>query len=213
MDNGLRWISDAYDLGYTVVLCEGISPAEMLSRMGFAEDRVCPLSYEEVEEIMFLGDDGTVADLEFIDPEDEESAARLERCGFLAQPESIVRAGGSGGWAYSIEPHFANSSDEELLAALSRDTRVFALHNNGGKGFTTASFASFGVVHCSFEIGAPWDVPEVMPEELSDFVAPGEGDEEKDDEAFLRFLEQKYGISIPEAEVVWQPLLSGAFPG
>lgn len=212
MTNGLRWISDAYDMGYTVVLCEGISPEEVLSRMGFTEDRVFPLSYDEADGIVLLRDDETVSDLEFIDPEDEETAERLERGGFLSRPRSIVRVGGSGGWAYSLERFFANSSDDELLAALSKDTRVFALHRNGGKAFSVASFASYGVVHCSFEIGAPWDVPDVMPAELSEFVAPGEDEDEMDDEAFLRFLEQKYGIGIPEAEVVCQPLLSGAFP-
>ncbi|TJZ56850.1 hypothetical protein FCH28_04860 [Streptomyces piniterrae] len=210
MTNGLRWISEAYDMGYTVVLCEGISPEEMLSRMGFAEDQVFPLSRDQADDILCLDDEGTASDLEFIDPEDEETIERLERCGFLSRPESIVRVGGHGGWAYALEAFFANSSDEELLASLSKDTRVFALHCNGGKGFGVASFASFGVVHCSFEIGAPWDVPDVMPEELTEFVAPE--DDEPDAVAFLRFLETTYGIYVPWSEAETEARLSAAFP-
>ncbi|WP_239131766.1 DUF6461 domain-containing protein [Streptomyces griseus] len=51
MANGLRWISTAYDLGYTFTLCEGIGPRDLLARMGAEPHHLHELSDDVVAEL------------------------------------------------------------------------------------------------------------------------------------------------------------------
>ncbi|MEU1047758.1 hypothetical protein ABZ400_21690 [Streptomyces sp. NPDC005897] len=43
-ENGLRWIADAYGIGFTLTLSEGLSPLELLCRVGAEERHVVPLT-------------------------------------------------------------------------------------------------------------------------------------------------------------------------
>ncbi|MEU7734385.1 hypothetical protein AB0B51_14795 [Streptomyces griseus] len=120
--NGLRWISTAYDLGYTFTLCEGIGPRDLLARMGAEPHHLHELSDDVVAELQMRPEDGHLSDLDFLDREDESLVARLTEAGFLSHPAVLVRAGAVPGWAYAIEN--ITSRAPAHLAALSHGTRV-----------------------------------------------------------------------------------------
>lgn len=203
MDNGLRWIA-GYDVGYTFTLCQGITPHELLVRIGAEPHQIHELTGLAVQELLMWPEDGHLGDLEFLDPEDEALVAQLTDAGFLSQPDAIVRAGAVRGWAYAIESY--SSRSRYHLGALSRGTRAYTVFRSGA-GMQRVGHAVDGRVMSDYEPQEPGECTVPMDEQVPGFIYTGE---EAPDVAFLGFLERELGVHVD-----WQdtsaPLPTAAF--
>ncbi|OPG05541.1 hypothetical protein B1R27_21020 [Streptomyces sp. GKU 895] len=205
--NGLRWIADAYDVGFTLTLSEGLSPYELLRGIGAEEPHVVPLTRSAAYELLTRNADDHISDLDFLDWEDEAEVARLADGGFLPDPpDTIVRAGSVAGWAYALEEFQCRTGT--YLAALSRAGRAFSIHRNA-KGFSRVGYALHGEPVTSFEPGLPHLTNGVPAEAALGFVV---GADEPGDVAFLRFLEAESDLWIPWEETEAE-LPAAAFTG
>ncbi|MFD4525050.1 DUF6461 domain-containing protein [Streptomyces sp. NPDC058470] len=204
MENGLRWIADAYDGGYTFTLCEGITPQELLVRMGAEPSHVHELTDHAVAELHFRPEDGHLSDLGFLDREDEDLVARLEEAGFLSHPQVIVRAGAVPGWAYAIESFSSRATN--CLVPLSRGTRAYTMFRSGA-GMQQVGYARAGEVVAYYEPRASGQEHTTPEAEVPGFTYTAD---ELPDIAFLRFLEQELGICIAWEETL-TPLPTAAF--
>ncbi|WP_053748207.1 hypothetical protein [Streptomyces sp. MMG1533] len=132
--NGLRWIADAYSTSFTLTLSEGLSPYELLRRVGAEERHLVPLTRSAAYELLLRDEEDHISDLDFLDWEDEAAVARLTSAGFLpAPPHTVVRAGSVAGWAYALEEFHCRTGP--YLVALSERGRAFCVHRNA-KGFS-----------------------------------------------------------------------------
>jgi len=193
--NGLRWTADAYDVGFTLTLSEGLSPRELLHSIGAEDPHIVPLTRFAAYGLLTRDADDHISDLDFLDWEDEAEVARLTDGGFLPDPpDTIVRAGAVAGWAYALEEFRCRT--DTYLAALSQRGRAFSIHRNA-KGFSRIGYAFQGESVTSFEPGLPHLTNGVPPETALGFVAGGD---EPGDVAFLRFLEVELGLWIPWEE-------------
>ncbi|MFC9844299.1 DUF6461 domain-containing protein [Streptomyces sp. NPDC060223] len=204
MENGLRWIADVYDVGYTFTLCEGITPQELLVRMGAEPSHIHELTDHAVSELQFWPEDGHLSDLEFLDREDEDLLARLEEAGFLSQPQVIVRAGAVPGWAYAIESFSSRATN--YLGPLSHGTRAFTVFRSGA-GMQQVGYARAGEVVAYYEPRASSQAPTATEASVPGFTYTAD---ELPDIAFLRFLERELGVYIPWEETL-TPLPTAAF--
>lgn len=193
-----------YDVGYTFTLCEGITPQELLVRMGADPSHIHELTEHAVAELQFRSEDGHPSDLEFLDWEDEDLVARLEEAGFLSHPDSIVRAGAVPGWAYAIENFSSRATS--CLGALSQGTRTYTVFRSGA-GMQQVGYARAGQVLAYYEPQKPSQSRSSAEPEVPGFTYRGE---ELPDIAFLRFLEQELGIYVPWEETL-APLPTAAF--
>ncbi|MFK0149098.1 DUF6461 domain-containing protein [Streptomyces griseus] len=202
--NGLRWISTAYDLGYTFTLCEGIGPRDLLARMGAEPHHLHELSDDVVAELQMRPEDGHLSDLDFLDREDESLVARLTEAGFLSHPAVLVRAGAVPGWAYAIEN--ITSRAPAHLAALSHGTRAYTVFRSVN-GEHEVGYAVNGRVLAYYQ-------PQVGHSAGAggEPGVPGFGycGEELPDVTFLRFLEREHGIHV-SWEAFRAPLPTAAF--
>lgn len=204
-ENGLRWISDAYGTSFTLVLSEGLSPYELLCRVGAEERHIVALTRSAAYELLLRDEGDHISDLEFLDWEDEVAVARLTSAGFLpAPPATIVRAGSVAGWAYALEEFHCHTGT--YLASLSERGRAFCVHRNA-KGFSRVDHARHGDVVASFEPGLPHLTNGVRAEAALGFVHSGD---EPAEVGFLRFLEGELGIHLPWNETEGE-LPSAAF--
>ncbi|MFJ5281105.1 DUF6461 domain-containing protein [Streptomyces parvulus] len=193
--NGLRWIAQAYGDSFTLTLAEGLSPCELLCRVGAEERSIVPLTRSAAYELLLRDEADHVSDLEFLDWEDEAQVDRLTSAGFLpAPPKTIVRAGSVAGWAYALEEFHCRTG--AYLAALSERGRAFCVHRNA-KGFSSVGHARHGEVVTSFEPGPNHLTHGAPPEVALGFVHHGD---EPGDVAFLRFLERELGVRLPREE-------------
>ncbi|WP_121745170.1 DUF6461 domain-containing protein [Streptomyces sp. E2N166] len=194
-ENGLRWITDAYSIGFSFTLSERRSPHELLCRVGAKERRIVPLTRSAAYELLLRDEADDISDLDFLDWEDEAVVAQLTSAGFLpAPPESIVRAGSVAGWAYALEEFHCRT--DTCLAALSDRGRAFRVHRNA-KGFSRVDYAYRGDMVTSFEPGLPHLTSGAPAEVALGFVHTGD---EPGDAAFLRFLESELGLYLPWEE-------------
>ncbi|MGW0912511.1 DUF6461 domain-containing protein [Streptomyces sp. NPDC002784] len=190
-ENRLRWIADAYDIGFTLTLSEGLSPYELLRAVGARDARIVPLTRSAAELLLLRQEEDHISDLDFLDWEDEAAVARLTSGGFLpTPPTTIVRAGSVAGWAYALEEHSCHTGT--CLAALSERGRAFCVHRNA-KGFSQVGYALDGQVVTFFEPGLPHLTSGAPPEEALGFVHQGDG---LGDVAFLEFLGVELGIYL-----------------
>ncbi|MFI0861982.1 DUF6461 domain-containing protein [Streptomyces smyrnaeus] len=194
-ENGLRWIADAYDTGFTFTLSEGLSPHELLRRVGAEERHIVPLTRSAAYELLLRDEEHHISDLDFLDWEDESAVAQLTDAGFLpVPPKTIVRAGSVAGWAYALEEFHGHTG--AYLAELSEQGRVFQVHRSA-KGFSLVGHACHGDAMTSFEPGMPHLTNGDPAEAALGFVYDGD---ELADVAFLRFLEGELGIHLPWEE-------------
>ncbi|MEU8350765.1 DUF6461 domain-containing protein [Streptomyces sp. NPDC048845] len=196
---GLRWTADAaqrrHGDSFTLTLGEGLSPYELLRRVGAEDRHIVPLTRGAAYELLLREEDDHISDLDFLDWEDETAVARLTSAGFLpAPPVTIVRAGSVPGWAYALEEFHCRTGRD--LAALSERGRAFCVHRDA-KGCSSVGHARRGVVVTSFEPGLPHLTKGVPAEVALGFVHDGD---EPGDVAFLRFLEDELGLHIPWEE-------------
>ncbi|MGV9453783.1 DUF6461 domain-containing protein [Streptomyces sp. NPDC003635] len=189
--NGLRWIADAYNIGFTLTLGEGLSPYELLRGVGAEDHRIVPLTRSAADELRLRQDDDHISDLDFLDWEDETAVGRLTSGGFLpTPPTTIVRAGSVPGWAYALEDSSCHTATH--LAALSERGRAFCVHRNA-TGFSRVDYARHGQLVTSFEPGLPHLTHGAPAEAALGFV---HGGQEVGDVAFLRFLEDEIGLHL-----------------
>ncbi|MFF5494085.1 DUF6461 domain-containing protein [Streptomyces aquilus] len=193
--NGLRWIADAYDVGFTLTLSEGLSPQELLHSIGAEAPHIVSLTRFAAYALLIRDADDHISDLDFLDWEDEAEVARLTDGGFLpGPPDTIVRAGSVAGWAYALEDFQCRTGT--FLAALSQRGRAFSIHRNA-KGFSRIGYALHGELVTSFEPGLPHLTNGAPADTALGFVPDGD---EPGDVAFLRFLEVELGLWIPWEE-------------
>ncbi|MFD3504393.1 DUF6461 domain-containing protein [Streptomyces sp. NPDC058678] len=191
-ESGLGWIADAYSTSFTLTLSEGLSPHELLRRVGAEERHMVLLTRSAAYELLLRDEEDHISDLDFLDWEDEAAVAQLTSAGFLpAPPDTIVRAGSVAGWAYALEEFHCHTGT--YLAALSERGRAFCVHRNA-KSFSRVDYACRGNVVTSFEPGLPHLSNGVPAEVALGFVDDGA---ELGDVAFLRFLEGELGIYLP----------------
>lgn len=189
--NGLRWIADAYDIGFTLTLCEGLSSYELLRGVGAEDHRIVSLARSAADALRLRQEDDHISELDFLDWEDETAVGRLTSAGFLpTPPPAIVRAGSMTGWAYALEDSSCHAATH--LAALSERGRAFCVHRNA-KGFSRVDYARHGELVTSFEPGLPHLTHGASAESALGFVHSGE---EVGDVAFLRFLEDEIGLFL-----------------
>ncbi|MFE1029568.1 DUF6461 domain-containing protein [Streptomyces sp. NPDC058818] len=194
-ENGLRWIADAYNIGFSLTLSEGLSPHELLCRVGAEERRIVPLTRSAAYELLLRDEADDISDLDFLDWEDEAVVAQLTSGGFLpAPPDTLVRAGSVAGWAYALEELRCQTGT--CLAALSDRGRAFRVHRNA-KGFSRVDYAYRGDVVTSFEPDLPHLTNGAPAQVALGFVPSGD---EPGDAAFLRFLESELGLYLPWEE-------------
>ncbi|MER5474815.1 DUF6461 domain-containing protein [Streptomyces sp. NPDC002685] len=194
-ENGLRWIADAYSTSFTLTLSEGLSPDELLRRVGAEERHMVPLTRSAACELLLRDEADHISDLDFLDWEDERAVAQLTSAGFLpAPPDTIVRAGSVAGWAYALEEFHCRTGT--YLSTLSERGRAFCVHRNA-KGFSRVGYACHGDAVTSFEPDLPHLSSGAPAEVALGFVHHGD---EPGDVAFLRFLEGELGINLPWEE-------------
>lgn len=192
---GLSWIPDDYSVGFTLTLAEGLSPHELLRGVGAEEHHILPLSRSAASELLLRGEEDHISDLDFLDWEDEEAVTRLTDAGFLpAPPDAIVRAGSVAGWAYALEEYSCHT--EAHVTALSRRGRALCVHSSA-KGSSHVDYALRGEPVTTFEPGLPHLTNGTPAEVALGFVHDGD---EAGDVAFLRFLEDEFGLRIPWEE-------------
>ncbi|MFF0015150.1 DUF6461 domain-containing protein [Streptomyces sp. NPDC005374] len=122
MTDGLRWVSDAYPFGYSLVFCEGLTPEEVLRRLGARLGSLFPLTRHEAQEIEVRNSMDEPFDLDHLEDLDVE---RVEELGFLRRSvDAVVRAGTIEGWAFAVQASTSYVSAVGYLPALSRGTRV-----------------------------------------------------------------------------------------
>lgn len=190
-ENGLRWIADAYSTSFTLTLGEGLSPDELLRRVGADERHIVPLTRSAAYELLLRDEADHISDLDFMDWEDEGAVAQLTSAGFLpAPPDTVVRAGSVAGWAYALEEFHCHTG--AYLAALSERGRAFCVHRNA-KGFSRVGYACRGDAVTLFEPDLPHLANGVPAEAALGFVHHGD---ELGDVAFLRFLEGELGVCL-----------------
>ncbi|WP_225859526.1 DUF6461 domain-containing protein [Streptomyces albicerus] len=194
-ENGLRWIAAANTTSFTLTLSKGLSPYELLRRVGAEERHIVPLNRSAAYELLPRDEEDHINDLDFLDWEDETAVAQLTSAGFLpAPPDTIVRAGSVAGWAYALEEFHCRTGT--YLAALSERGRAFCVHRNA-KGFSRVDYACRGDAVTSFEPGLPHLTTGTAAEVALGFVHNGD---EPGDVAFLRFLEGEIDIHLPWEE-------------
>ncbi|MFJ9638891.1 hypothetical protein [Streptomyces sp. NPDC101178] len=204
-ENGLRWIADAYDISFTLTLGEGLSPVELLRRVGAEERHIVPLTRFAAYSLLLRDESDHISDLDFLDWEDTAAVGRLTSGGFLpTPPETIVRAGSVAGWAYALE-EFGCCTDTRI-AELSERGRAFVVHRNA-RGSSHVGYGLHGQVVTWFEPGLSHLLSGVPAEVSLGFVHDGT---EAGVVAFLRFLEDQLGIYLPYEETEAE-LLAAAF--
>ncbi|MGW0909644.1 DUF6461 domain-containing protein [Streptomyces sp. NPDC002853] len=204
MGNGLRWIANTYDGSYTFTLCQGITPRELLVRIGAKPHHVHELTDLAVTELLVRPEDGHLSDLEFLNWEDEALVTQLTEAGFLSHPDTIVRAGAIPGWAYALEAFSSHSRDQ--LGELSRGTRAYTVFSSGA-GMQLVGHACDGRVLTDYEPREAGQEVAPTDEQVPGFTYTGE---ETADVAFLGFLEEELGIHIAWEDTLL-PLPTAAF--
>ncbi|MFD5199797.1 DUF6461 domain-containing protein [Streptomyces sp. NPDC058375] len=122
MTDGLGWIYEAYPFGYSLAFCEGLTPEEVLERLGAERASLHPLTSVEAQEIELRNAADEPYDLDDLDVE------AVEELGFLRrETDAVVRAGSIEGWSFAIQASTSYVSARNYLSALSRGTRVIAV--------------------------------------------------------------------------------------
>jgi hypothetical protein len=73
MTDGLRWVAEAYPFGYSLIFCEGLTPEEVLRRLGAPRESVFPLTRHEAQEIEVRNSMGEPFDLDHLEDLDVEA--------------------------------------------------------------------------------------------------------------------------------------------
>ncbi|EFE64921.1 predicted protein [Streptomyces viridosporus ATCC 14672] len=80
MNDGLRWVFEAYPFGYSLVFCEHLTPEEVLERLGARRESIFPLTSAEAQEIEVRNTADEPCDFDHLEDLDVEA---VEELGFL----------------------------------------------------------------------------------------------------------------------------------
>ncbi|WP_328771754.1 DUF6461 domain-containing protein [Streptomyces sp. NBC_00286] len=151
MTDGLRWVAEAYDFGYSLIFCEDLAPEEVLVRLGaWRESVLFPLTRQQAQEIEVRNSADEPYDLDFLEDLDVEA---VEERGFLQRyADAIVRAGSIEGWAFAIQASTSYVCARDYLPVLSRGTRVIAVSRDIN-AVQRVEYAVDGSVLSSFDPG------------------------------------------------------------
>ncbi|MEU6347926.1 DUF6461 domain-containing protein [Streptomyces sp. NPDC047072] len=173
----LSWVEEAYPLGYTLLFCEGLTPEEVLQRLGARRESLYPLTRVEAQEIEVRNSMDEPFELDHPDVE------TLEELGFLRRSvDAVVRAGAIEGWAFAIQASTSYVTTRNFLPTLCADTRVLVVSRdiNAVRG---VAYAVEGRVLPDLDLGDPARVLEHLerrfglwvPEESEGWRLPAAG--------------------------------------
>ncbi|MEV8087486.1 DUF6461 domain-containing protein [Streptomyces nigra] len=191
--DGVQWLaaSDEMELGYWVLFARGLSPADLLTRLGLDVDPNLVLTREDANDLA-----------------DETG-------------DVVIRAGAGGGWAYAlVEGGPAGQDSSDVVGRLSRGTEAVDVWRTVN-AHRSLGYAQDGRLVCRFEPGRPHERTGTDPDRLvaamreagllpADGTSPGEGPADVDQPELraLALAESVFRLDLPRAEVLDGRLLS-----
>ncbi|TDC24479.1 hypothetical protein E1265_09570 [Streptomyces sp. 8K308] len=183
--SGKSWLPDLYETGYCLTFARGLTPEELLSRLG--------------------------ADLSISAHMTLTEAA--EKQTGLPWSQSVVRVGAHRDWAYSIEDAGSHGARPAILENVSEGTQALALLKTADitHRFT---FAEFGHVVCSFDPTTPNIRSGSDPDRLLSWLerltaSATDGEIINGDDVILRMASEAFNAYVPRSHVATGRLLSG----
>ena len=191
MTDGLRWVAEAYPFGYSLVFCEGLTPEEVLRRLGARRESLFPLTRHEAQEIEVRN----AMDEPFgLDHLEDLNVEAVEELGFLRRSvDTVMRAGSIEGWAFAVQASTSYVSAVDYLPALSSGSRVLAASCDVN-ATQRVEYAVDGQVLSSFDPGIPAYDDGVDPSVLA--WPPGAGS--MSPPQVLEYLESRFGLWVPK---------------
>ncbi|CAL9316382.1 DUF6461 domain-containing protein [Streptomyces sp. SudanB25_2051] len=130
---------------YTLTFAKGLTPVDLLTRMGADPDTLAPRHHGELAE-------------EFGDT-------------LLDEDEPVVTTGTDGAWTWAWEQGGVHGLDDGVLGAVSRGTEAVALHRNEKPAHRFAYAADGGIV-VAFDTLVPVEPTGRDPRRLDPFMRP-----------------------------------------
>ncbi|MFD3940658.1 DUF6461 domain-containing protein [Streptomyces sp. NPDC058611] len=200
MNDGLCWIADTYPFGYSITLCENLTPEEALHRLGAQLESLLPLTRDQAQAIEVHNAGGARFGL----PDELNLDTEALTCHGFLRPEAdaIVRAGTAGNWAFTIQASISHTL-RPFLEDLSHNTRVLA-HSTDVNATQSVAYAVNGQTLSAFDPIFPEYIGGAKPSEFPAPAGTRMGPKET-----LAYVESVFGIGIsPETE--FQPLPTAA---
>ncbi|ANS68928.1 hypothetical protein SLINC_6704 [Streptomyces lincolnensis] len=191
--DGIRWLAtaDEVDLGYWVLFARGLSPADLLTRLGLESESGRMLTRLEAGDLADETDD------------------------------VVVRAGASAGWAYAfVEGGPAGPAPSDGVRRLSMGTEAVDFWRTVNAD-SSLGYAEDGRIVCRFEPGREHERTGADPDRLAGAMREaglllpdgsaahqhGDGVDRPDLRA-LALAEAVFGLDLPRAEVLEGQLLA-----
>ncbi|WP_030598840.1 DUF6461 domain-containing protein [Streptomyces fulvoviolaceus] len=191
MTDGLRWVFEAYPFGCSLLFCEGLTPEEVLVRLGARRESVCPLTRTEAQVVEVRNAADEPFDLDHLEDLD---VAAVEELGFLRrETDAVVRAGAIQGWSFAIQASTSYVSARNYLFDLSRGTRV-VVAGMDVNATQRVAYAVDGQVLSAFDPGIPVYDDGTDPPALG-WPSDGEG---MTPLQVLGQLETRFGLWVPK---------------
>ncbi|MFB7260801.1 DUF6461 domain-containing protein [Streptomyces nojiriensis] len=177
MPDGLQWIADAEFDNYCITFAKGLSPEELVRRMGGDPDLITePMHLDDALQL----DDGL---------------------------GMVALIGSENGWAFAVEMASAEGDDREIIEKVSRGTEAIILTKSFASpsmfrlirdGRSIAEFEVYQPIAQAVQGDDPEAIIPAM--ERSGFLLPNGFSAEPDDDerCALRLAEDEFGLSVPE---------------
>lgn len=179
-----EWIDQEFDLGFCLTFARGITPGELLVRMGTDPDTVKTRTRSEAEALE-------------LDPDGRRH---------------VVRVGRSGEWAFGLESWGNHGSRGEVLTEVSRGTQALSTVYTGD-GTRFFSYAEDGEQLCWFDVDSPSrrtgsDPDFLLPEMTAEGLMDTADDNLDAGAAMLRVIRARFDVTVPREAVLTGGLLS-----
>ncbi|GAA2263758.1 DUF6461 domain-containing protein [Streptomyces indiaensis] len=185
-----------YQFGYCAVFVKGVTPAELLARVGGEGLHPVALTRTESALIEALGED--------IDEDDvpEVDLDQLQDSGVLAEDGPVLRAGEHEGWSFVIEPEGSYLAADDILTSVSQGTVALCLRDSES-GSSWISYAQGGEILSSFDPLFPdsdyGTRPEALEQLTGHVAAIRSGDRADAYENAVRAIQQRLQCTVPTA--------------